>query len=313
MEAEFPHTPESDTVGSIRRLADHRRKFDNRYNAINYQFGSSIRFWANNEPTNYNIHWHPAIEIIMPLENIYTVTVKQKKYILLPGDIFIIPSGELHCLDAPESGVRLIYMFDLGIVSQIRGFNYLSSYFSNPLLINREGFEDIYDREVQLMIKMCDVYFTEDNLREFTVYTYLLEFLTTYAKYQISMEDTEFSFHTNKQKELIKKLNKVFDYLNDHYAEDITLAQAAEIAGFSQFHFSRIFKQCSGHNFHNYLWDRRVKAAESLLLKPELPITEIALQSGFTSISTFNRLFRQFKNCTPSEYRKLYDSSIPCR
>ena len=87
--------------------------------------------------------------------------------------------------------------------------------------------------------------------------------------------------------------------------EEITLESIADIAGFSKFHFSRLFKQCSGQNFYDYLCFKRIKTAEMLLLKPTLPITEIALQSGFSSLSTFNRTFKRLKNCTPTEYRNL--------
>ncbi len=74
----------------------------------NYISSSTLRFWLNDEPTAYATHWHPDIEIIIPLENIYTVIIDQSDYVLSPGDIFIIPSGEPHKLIAPESGLRLI-------------------------------------------------------------------------------------------------------------------------------------------------------------------------------------------------------------
>jgi AraC-like DNA-binding protein len=50
----------------------------------------------------------------------------------------------------------------------------------------------------------------------------------------------------------------------------------------------------------------RVKKAENLLLNPELPITQAALDAGFESIATFNRAFKKIHRCTPSEYKKLY-------
>ena len=111
---------------------------------------------------------------------------------------------------------------------------------------------------------------------------------------------------TNKQKEYIEKFNKIFEFIDNNYTEDISLETVADIAGFSKFHFSRLFKQFTDTSFYDYLNLRRIKAAENLLLDPSLPITEIALQSGFSSISTFNRVFKAFKKCTPSEFKELY-------
>ena len=81
----------------------------------------------------------------------------------------------------------------------------------------------------------------------------------------------------------------------------------ASYAGFSKFHFSRLFKQYTKDTFTDYLNQRRIRAAEELLAAPppDTSITEIAMRCGFSSISTFNRLFKQLKNCTPGEFRAL--------
>ena len=113
---------------------------------------------------------------------------------------------------------------------------------------------------------------------------------------------------TSRQKEYIDKFNKVFQYVDQNYTEEISLETAAKIAGFSKFHFSRLFKQFTDTSFYDCLNLRRVQAAEHLLPIPGLPITEIALQCGFSSISTFNRVFKSFKKCTPSEFRELYQN-----
>lgn len=92
-------------------------------------------------------------------------------------------------------------------------------------------------------------------------------------------------------------------YIDTHYTENLDLETVAKSVGFSKYHFSRLFKQYTNFTFGDYLCYRRIKAAEELLANPDLSITEVAIQAGFPSISTFNRLFKQHKNCTPSEYR----------
>ncbi|MCC8137722.1 MAG: AraC family transcriptional regulator [Clostridiales bacterium] len=90
----------------------------------------------------------------------------------------------------------------------------------------------------------------------------------------------------------------------------LSLETVADVAGFSKYHFSRIFKECSGYNFYDYLCLLRIKAAENLLMSKEHSITEVALLSGFSSLSTFNRMFKKKKGCTPSEYRALCSQEV---
>jgi transcriptional regulator GlxA family with amidase domain len=84
------------------------------------------------------------------------------------------------------------------------------------------------------------------------------------------------------------------------------LKDVAEIAHFSKYHFDRIFKEYTNHSFYQYLKRLRIKKAETLLLTPELPVTEVAMSVGFESITAFNKAFKEIKRCTPSEYKKLY-------
>ena len=61
-------------------------------------------------------------------------------------------------------------------------------------------------------------------------------------------------------------------------------------------------------SYHEYLTQKRIAHAEQLLIEPNLSITEVAMRSGFNSLSTFNRIFKAAKNCTPSEYKNLNKS-----
>lgn len=297
-----------------------RRQHDDNYSrvlhgnseAVSYLPDSTVRFWLNEQSEEYALHWHPAIEIIVPLENTYTVITGQETHLLAPGDIFIIPGGELHHLIAPDTGKRLIYLFEFDLLSHIRGYSYLTSFLSQPVLINKDTCRPIYKEEADIISQLCHDYFANDSLREMMIYSHLLAFFVNYARYRMSLEDAGgyAPSKETRQKDLTEKFNKVFDYLEEHYAEDITLEKVADVAGFSKFHFSRLFKQCSGYNFYDYLCYRRIKSAENLLLNPQNSITEVALQSGFSSLSTFNRTFKKIKGCTPSEYRNLFSSQI---
>lgn len=112
-----------------------------------------------------------------------------------------------------------------------------------------------------------------------------------------------------KHKEYMKTVMGACNYINQHYQENITLEEVASVSGFSKFHFTRIFKQCMDMTFYEYLNERRITKAEELLYTTVLSVTDIAMQSGFSSISAFNRTFKTMKGCSPSEYRnKLFVS-----
>ena len=98
----------------------------------------------------------------------------------------------------------------------------------------------------------------------------------------------------------------VLDYIDDHYSEPITLEQAAQIARFSKFYFTRLFKEYTNRTFYEYLTEKRIHAAEQMLLMPKLAVTEVSIQAGFSSLSSFNRTFKRNKGCSPTEYRTLF-------
>ena len=76
------------------------------YERVDFVRGSNVRLWKNDLTRTYETHWHSAVEIISPITNIYTVNIHDKKYIINPGEIIVIPAGELHEVSAPESGER---------------------------------------------------------------------------------------------------------------------------------------------------------------------------------------------------------------
>ena len=95
-------------------------------------------------------------------------------------------------------------------------------------------------------------------------------------------------------------------YINNHYQEPLTLDDVAEFAGFSRIYFSRSFKKQTGFSFKDYLSEKRLQAAMDMLIRSNRPIQEVAAESGFGSVATFNRVFREKKGCTPTQYRAIY-------
>ena len=293
---------------ALQSKVNYVRSISGNLESVEFQPNSSLRLWYNNTMLSYDPHWHSAYEMIVPIEGNYLVNVCGQTFDLAPGDIFLIPSGEPHSLKAPARGGRFIFLFEFDQILAIKGASYLASCMAKPLLINRSTCPAIYAEEADLFGRICWEYLHDDSLRDISVYSQLLTIFLNYGKYRLSSESSPSMLQLphSSQRNYAERFEAVFDYLDRHFAEDLTLEDAAAVAGFSKFHFSRTFKQLSGCNFYEYLCHRRIKTSETLLMKPVLSISQIALQSGFSSVSTFNRTFKKLKGCTPTQYRGMF-------
>ena len=97
---------------------------------------------------------------------------------------------------------------------------------------------------------------------------------------------------------------RVVEFIEEHLAEEISLAALAELVGLSLYHFARAFTQSFGAPPHRYHMARRIDRAKNLLQRPALSVTEIAVRIGFRETSSFTRAFRKFTGLTPTEYRR---------
>lgn len=296
-----------------RSIADafFHRTVENDKEVVKFLPGSSIRIWYNLEDVDFPNHWHYAVEIIMPIKSQYTVVTQREEIVLNPYDILFIPAGEVHSLKAPKEGARLICLFDYAAISNLKTFSSLTPFLSQVTVLRYDETSPVYVREYNLIHQIMMEYITQNSFFELVIYARLLSFFVALGRYKMLGDKDYAKADSNRQKELSKKLAIAFEYIDAHYTEDVCLDDVAFVAGFSKFHFSRLFKQCSGQNLHEYLCFKRIKASEILLLKPELSITEIAFQSGFSSLSTFNRIFKSINNCSPTEYRNLCTKGSP--
>ena len=288
--------------------SDYRDRYveDNQEERVKFLPNSLHRIWLNNIPVGFKSHWHSAIEIIVPMENWYKALINEEEFQINPGDIFIIPPGEVHELIAPESGKRFIFLMDISIISRIRGFAGIQSLLTHPLHITKESYPLVYDDLYQMLVQIRNEYFENSEYSDLVIQARLIDLFVRLAENHIHSDELFPDVKPYKQKEYVQKFNQTLEYIDSHYTEDISLGTIASHAGFSKYHFSRLFKIYTDYTFCDYLCYRRIKAAEELLAIPDYSITDVAMQAGFSSISTFNRLFKQHKGCTPSQYRSKH-------
>jgi len=106
-----------------------------------------------------------------------------------------------------------------------------------------------------------------------------------------------------KDPRLLRRLLRARDRMDAASHEEWPVSRLAEISGVSEAHFSRCFKDAFGVPPHRYLLTRRIERAKALLRDTDLPITAIAFETGWNSLGTFGRVFRDVTGESPSALR----------
>lgn len=279
---------------------------DGDFNRTPYTSNVYIKLYENAEDLNYPVHWHSAIEIIMPVEGSYEIQLRDKTYLLNKNDILFIPPMDTHGITVPadsKNGLRIILMVEPTILFSLPGISESIIKHYNTNLITYKEFPDIHGKAQQLLMDCYHEYLKNDEYQTTAMYAKIIDFFVLLSRnYNRGLTSSDNLLNTRQ--DYIARLNTVFGYIHNHLAEDLSLDKVADIAHYSKFHFERIFKEYTNMSFCHYLKIKRVLYAEILLLNPKMNITDVALASGFGSISAFNRAFKEIKHCSPSKFRQ---------
>lgn len=101
-----------------------------------------------------------------------------------------------------------------------------------------------------------------------------------------------------------RQLQRVHDFVEAHLSQDLGLDALARQAGFSPYHFTRLFREATGETPHQFVLCRRIERARRLLENPDLPLGQVALATGFAHQSHLARHFKRYMGLTPSAYRR---------
>lgn len=279
---------------------------DNKEELVGYLPGTSVRIWYTHLDTCFAEHWHNAFEIIIG-ENVHYVSeIEGTTYEIHRGDILIIPPCTTHTL-YPQKGCNgFVYLLDSSILNQINSAVSVVSMLKDPIYITEKNNPKLHIIATSLLRQMQKDYFSNNSMREVLVYSHFLTLFAEIANNHLGFDEKLLHVRLDKRKEHYDKFNEILYYISLHYKEELSIEKIARQFGFSKFYFARLFKQYTHFTFCDYLTDQRIKAAEYFLSQPDLSITDIAFQTGFSSTSTFDRVFRQRNYCSPSEYRKIH-------
>lgn len=285
------------------------------HETIRYGGTLGLKLYHNYEYEDYPEHWHSGLEIIMPVKAGYTVCADDKVFQLKEQEICIINSGVIHSLRAPQVGERIILQFEAALLHTIKEMETLLFKLPPVYHITAERKEQyaFIRAKMEALIKEHD----GDNLfREASVYATLIEIFVRIGR-DITLyqeENRNEAAHKTNQREYLEAVMNACDFINQHLLENITLERVAAVGGFSKYHFSRVFKLYMDITFYDYLNMKRVnKAKELLAYSSHMSITDVAMNAGFSSLSSFNRNFKALNQCSPSEYRSKLGEDIMAR
>ena len=279
---------------------------------ITYPDSSNFRVFIQKNHYHIDPHWHPCVEIILPLSGDYQVVIEGETFHLEKGDIMFLHSGTIHALSGPPKGARLIFQFDVEILYSLREFQSLLFSFPSFFMLRRNINDSTYAAAEKLLLSVILESRRKRLLWEASLYSLVLQLYTLlFRSSALQMQvfpGREAKRISGRQEthQYQEKFLAVCQYLNQNLSSNITLEMAASYAGFSKFHFSRLFKEFVGMSFSQYVTGQRLHKAKLLLLTTQASITDIAMEAGFNSSSTFNRVFYQSEKMSPSGFRQSH-------
>lgn len=249
-------------------------------------------------------HWHNDMEIIYVKKGTGRISVDLEPFTVNQGDIIVVPPGQLHSIEQSDA-CSMEYeniIFQLSMLMTVQG-DICTEKFFQPLLQRQIGIPNHYTPQSPVYPVLSGCLDTMDNIcRDFGAgYEFAIKGqLFTFFHALISSVSAPLPRHQNKS---LDRLKDILKYVETNYADKISIADAADICGFSQSHFMKFFKNNMDVSFTDYLNDYRLTMAARLLVSSSDTIVNVAAETGFDNLSYFNRLFKRKYGCTPTAFR----------
>ena len=258
-------------------------------------------------------HWHEEMEIIYVSDGSVSVSVRNTEYILKAGDIVLVHPQAIHSIRQHEDHSALYYnilfrfsMLESGADDTCRE-KYLEPIYSRRMLMPEYlTQEHPLHKELEPIIKklLIDPHYQRFH-DEMMIKSRMLEIMYRIMPYCEAADKS-----TAYEDIIYEKLKRSLAYLEENYADNITVEKMASVSNYSESHFSKLFRQLTGDSFTQYLKNYRLEMAADRIRSERTKISEIAMACGFTNLSYFSRSFYEKFNTTPSDYRRNGNRSL---
>ena len=256
-----------------------------------HEYWTNFRFHPRNIFT-HPPHFHKDIEVVFVMDGIFKTSCDGSEYVLKKGSVFLCGSDSIHYSTDPEAESNSILLIIdpktlIGPAAQLISKTPVSPVWENPTKDSFVWTAIQYAVENQSKL-------SSENLRM------LISSVISLILQDMEMIDIN-------QKEKIE--NKILQYCNQHFTGAISVKSMAHALSVSECYISRIFSNVFRCTFPQYINTLRIERATILLLTTNKSCTQIALDSGFSTLRTFNRVFLQKYGITPLQYRKRANAS----
>ncbi len=245
-------------------------------------------------------HWHRPIEIFAVCDGELDFWMEGDLRQLKPGNFMIVNSNEIHAVDSPLPNETIVIQIPLKL---------LEGYFLDEQFIwfvHEAGAAD--DEFMALVKEMWRVYSGQEygcSLLVLSLFYRLLHLLVT--EYRMPEVNPAF-LRRNKN---LDKLSVITSYMQNHYAEELSLERVAAQFGYSPTHLSRMFQSYAGITYRDYLQSVRLEHTLKDLKAGDQSILKTALQNGFPSGKALTRAFKKKYGMLPGQYREMVSSMVP--
>lgn len=272
------------------------------------EHSSVICFQRREKKFDFNWHFHAEFELTYIVKGSGTRLVGDHMTDYKEGDLVFLGSNLPHTwtssdqlgFNGESKNEAIVIQFDQSI-------------FGGELLGLKE-FESIRtlflksDRGVQFFGTLSKVIGDQiiglKEVKGFDRWNQLLSILNTLGNAEEHQFLASPIYALSSARKLDNRIDNICQYIHKHFTRTINLTEMAALAKMAEPSFCRYFKRMLGKSFSNYLMDLRVGRACKLLEQSAKPISEIAIDSGFNSLTHFNRTFLKNKKQSPRDYRK---------
>lgn len=276
------------------------------YVPFNYKFSAYAN--ENDAEIRNGHHIHHQFEIDLVESGAIRLVVEGNQVDLFPGEAVLINNYVVHSNFPLKAQTRIaVFHFSIEESSEFDGASKNHFFIGyNQKFVKTKLFKSSSEGTALAKIAV-DALSSNGKLTEGEELIVKGAFYQIFGIFQrerlLRIEPKAFEETSNKAS---NKVNKVIEYIEEHFDEDITIESAAGLINVNPSYFCRIFKQATGNTFIHYLNDYRIMQAKQRLLKPEASITEVMYETGFSNYSYFNRVFKQYSGYSPTDYKLKY-------
>ncbi len=251
----------------------------------------------------YVRHSHTRFEITVVNSGTGEYTTENAVYPVAPGDVFVFSSNEAHSLTQIDKGGLSItnLHFEPRYLSEEFSESFGDSYI-NFCFYHAPGFSNRIPADKSGILRLHHDMIKNELINEGVQYSLAIK-----AHLHLILVDLlrNHGYRGYIRADKGNNILAVYNYIDAHLGEEITLKTLSDIANLSPNYFSHIFKEVNGISLWDYITARRIEKATRLILSNnKMTMLEIALECGFNTTVNFNKAFKKYKGFTPRELRK---------